>query len=382
MSEPTHDTFQHTRHFPSLDGLRALGVLAVIWHHVVNPSGPWGFFGVSLFFGLSGFLITTLLLRERADVGYVSLGNFYMRRALRIFPLYYAVLAAYTVLVLVTEPRSGPGQQFFGHLPYFLTYTSNWFVDPHPRSRVIFYFAWSLATEEQFYLLWPSVVRFGRRWQQPVVFMTLLLLIDQAAEWYSARTPASAHVLPLRIATSVAAPICLGCLAAYATDRPGSFRPIAASLGRKWASLLLMFLLLPAVALGAPLLLTHLLLVLLVVSCCVQPAHLLSPLLANRMVRYIGSISYGMYLMHMLAFNATRRLLPVNWQSPAVTYIAVVMVTVLVAGVSFRTYERWFLGLKDRYRADSARPHRRPRQRSEDIASLPHDTLLARQGGA
>ena len=67
MSEVRHDTFRRTRHFTSLDGLRALGVLAVIWHHVVNPSGPWGYFGVSLFFGLSGFLITSLLLREQAE---------------------------------------------------------------------------------------------------------------------------------------------------------------------------------------------------------------------------------------------------------------------------------------------------------------------------
>ena len=382
MSELPHDTFRRTRHFPSLDGLRALGVLAVIWHHVVDPSEPWGYVGVSLFFALSGFLITTLLLREQADVGYVSLGKFYMRRALRIFPVYYAVLAAYTVLVLVTEPHSGAGQQFLGHLPYFLTYTSNWFVDLGSGSRVIFYFAWSLATEEQFYLLWPSVVRFGRKWQQPVLFMVMLLLIDQMAEWYSARTPASAHVLPLRIATSVATPICLGCLAAYASDRPGSFRVLAASLGRTWMSPLLLLLLIPAVTFGAPMLLTHVLLVLLVVSCCVQPAHLLLPLLTNRMMLYIGSISYGMYLMHMLALNATRRVLPVNWQSPTVTYLAVAMVTVLVAGVSYRTYERWFLGLKDRYRADAARPYRRPAQRSEDVAPLPHDTLLARQGGA
>ena len=101
MSESESRRFVETRHFPALDGLRGLSILAVIWHHAVDPAGIWGYFGVSLFFAISGFLITTLLLRERAATGRISLRNFYMRRTLRIFPLYYAVVALYVVVVLV-----------------------------------------------------------------------------------------------------------------------------------------------------------------------------------------------------------------------------------------------------------------------------------------
>src|SRR5678816_1344035 len=83
--------------FPSLDGLRALSIVPVIWHHStprqlegVLGKGP---LGVHLFFAISGFLITTLLLRERRATGAISIAGFYARRSLRIFPLYYAVLA-------------------------------------------------------------------------------------------------------------------------------------------------------------------------------------------------------------------------------------------------------------------------------------------------
>ena len=88
--------------------------------------------GVELFFVISGFLITTLLLRERTANGRVSLKNFYARRTLRIFPLYCAALALYVIMVYVHERHSEAGQQFFHNLRYFATYTSNMFVDLRP----------------------------------------------------------------------------------------------------------------------------------------------------------------------------------------------------------------------------------------------------------
>src|SRR5882672_6045500 len=92
--------FQKAKYFPLLDGLRAVSIVGVVWHHAggaLHFSGPLsrGYHGVSLFFVISGFLITTLLLRERSRTGAISLRKFYLRRALRIFPLYYAVLALY-----------------------------------------------------------------------------------------------------------------------------------------------------------------------------------------------------------------------------------------------------------------------------------------------
>lgn len=135
-----HIEFRNRRIFGSLDGLRALSVVAVIWHHTTGPhvsallaSGPHG---VTLFFAISGFLIVTLLLRERDRAGRIDLKAFYIRRSLRIFPLYYAVIAVYTLLVCVVERNNPVGREFFNNLPFFLIYTSNWFV--LLEGRVIF----------------------------------------------------------------------------------------------------------------------------------------------------------------------------------------------------------------------------------------------------
>ena len=160
-----------TRFFESLDGLRAISILGVIWTHVWYVSGPDyydtliklpvlrnGAFGVSIFFAISGFLITTLLLREQLKYGRISLRDFYIRRTLRIWPLYYATLALYVALVLILQRGTGRNHVFFHYLPGYLTFTYTWFAG-WQESSAIFNFAWSLSVEEQFYLIWAGVLR-------------------------------------------------------------------------------------------------------------------------------------------------------------------------------------------------------------------------------
>ena len=107
------DRFAAMRRFSALDGLRALSVIAVVWQHTSGSPGPSflqkGYLGVDFFFAISGFLITSLLLRERDGVGEISLRKFYARRALRIFPLYYLTLLAYIALIAATR-RHSPGR--------------------------------------------------------------------------------------------------------------------------------------------------------------------------------------------------------------------------------------------------------------------------------
>src|SRR5262245_53398656 len=102
-----HDAYRSRRVFGSLDGLRGLSIAAVVWHHTQQekqglgaylPGARLGFLDVDLFFVLNSFLIMTPLLRERERSGTISLRDFYARRALRIFPLYYGVLLAFTLL--------------------------------------------------------------------------------------------------------------------------------------------------------------------------------------------------------------------------------------------------------------------------------------------
>lgn len=164
------DKFRAQTRFGSLDGLRCFAILAVIWHHGAGLGSTGfasqGYYGVPLFFAISGFLITTLLLRERSEAGSISLRKFYARRALRIFPLYYAVLGLYAVLLWLRPSLDGT-EEFFRKLPLFAVYLTNWINTPGMK----FGFGWSLAVEEQFYATWPVLlassrcfhVRSGRR---------------------------------------------------------------------------------------------------------------------------------------------------------------------------------------------------------------------------
>jgi peptidoglycan/LPS O-acetylase OafA/YrhL len=160
---------------PSLDGMRAVAVSFVCLSHLIGgPSAPLdlGTIGVRVFFVLSGFLITTLLLNEYDSRGTVNLPRFYFRRAMRIFPAYYAYLAA-----IALAASFGVIQLHRNDLLYGLTYTVNYFM---PASSAFVQHAWSLAVEEQFYLLWPALlVLAGRRrsLQLAVLYLCLAPII-------------------------------------------------------------------------------------------------------------------------------------------------------------------------------------------------------------
>lgn len=155
-------------HLPALDGLRGLAVLLVVPHNLriaAEPTDLWtkllaavldrGWIGVQIFFVLSGFLITRILLRTRPASNYYS--GFYARRGLRILPLYYATL----LVMLVLLPLAGvPLKQDSSLNVYLWTFLSNYVQAFHPGGVVVPHF-WSLAVEEQFYLLWPFLVRYA-----------------------------------------------------------------------------------------------------------------------------------------------------------------------------------------------------------------------------
>ncbi|MCA8973664.1 MAG: acyltransferase [Planctomycetes bacterium] len=171
----------------SLDGVRGLAILLVIVFHSLRPEvfrasvapGPidsiyiafasFGWFGVDLFFVLSGYLITGILRRSRDGEHYFR--NFYARRALRIFPLYYAVI----VLLLFVLPR--PSSTGWEKVSY-LTYWANLWLSVHPGSGHIDQargITWSLAIEEQLYLIWPAVVFFASRRVLPWICIGLAI---------------------------------------------------------------------------------------------------------------------------------------------------------------------------------------------------------------
>jgi peptidoglycan/LPS O-acetylase OafA/YrhL len=172
-------------YFPALDGVRGIAILWVVMHNlsvaeetllpslggrllVAGLDGGWA--AVTLFFALSGFLITGILLDGQKDPSYYR--NFYVRRALRIFPLYYAVLfVAFFVLPLwgTLPPRLAVDES---HQLWLWLYLSNW-AEPYGMGGDAFPHFWSLAVEEQFYLLWPFLIR--HRTPRAVVKLCLAL---------------------------------------------------------------------------------------------------------------------------------------------------------------------------------------------------------------
>lgn len=162
----THESYQDRKYLPELDGLRAISVLIVVSVHMHDRVWGWlaGGLGVTVFFVLSGYLITTLSLREEGQRGSLSLKAFYIRRSFRIFPLYYVILVAYCFLILVLYidyDRKAP--MLKGAMPWYLLYMQEvpffyGVLDADgvlQKANVPFYQGWSLGIEEKFYLVWP-----------------------------------------------------------------------------------------------------------------------------------------------------------------------------------------------------------------------------------
>jgi len=200
---------------PSLDGLRAISILLVLFSHLAGTGGfpvsaaasnPWalGSLGVTVFFVISGFLITGLLLEELRRTDRIRLGRFYFRRTLRIFPPYFAFLIA-----LAIASAAGWITLNSGDLLSSATYTSNY----HDARSWFVGHTWSLSVEEQFYLLWPAVLLLARTRRAVVVAAATLLLVPiiRVAEWELFR--AAGYGIGHRFET-IADALAAGCLLA------------------------------------------------------------------------------------------------------------------------------------------------------------------------
>lgn len=215
MLKTGYDAQPRPQRIPSLDGLRGLSIWAVILAHVSNhfqapvlqehlfESGVWvlAYFGVTVFFVISGFLITSLLISEYDRSSRIDLGHFYRRRAVRILPASLVYIAVVLVLGSATWAQSA----------YALTFTTSYFFKQAytPLQQL-----WSLSVEEQFYLLWPLIFLFGVRsakrcgWAVMVLCPLLRLFLEHRGY------PEVGHLAPA-IADSIGA----GCLLALYYDK-------------------------------------------------------------------------------------------------------------------------------------------------------------------
>ncbi len=352
-----HREFLEQRQFNSLDGVRCFCILAVLWHHANPPNFPpistRGFLGVDLFFVLSGFLIVTLLLREQSTVGKISLRKFYVRRALRIFPIYYGILLFLTLFYGVFKPEGDSAASFAAALPFYLTYTSNWSLVQAAGMGI----TWSLATEEQFYLFWPAIEKFCRK-RVVYVVLVLVILVNQLINFGLLKgvfsTIYRSPTIELEILNTTFTPICLGIGLAHLLHRSQSFNLVIRCLGHRHSPIVLLLVLLtlinfsPIDISGFPRLLIQILMTLWLASLVVREDHALQPLMMAIPIVRIGKISYGMYMYHLwifaIATNMTRWLLT-HWGLGQLfpLFVSGTLATVLIAEISYRFYEMPFL---------------------------------------
>lgn len=344
-------SFLSVERFGSLDGLRALSILGVLWEHsslwagMSAPIATKGFYGVNLFFAISGFLICSLMIRERMKHGAISLRAFYIRRSLRIFPLYYAMLLVYALAVFLME--KGPeGQAFFENLPAFLTYTSNWFVEAGQDERVIFVFAWSLAAEEQFYLTWPWIEKYASPRGRTIALGALITLV-LATQFGLLLWLLPQGTLTHTIVWSIPTSIVLGVATAHLTHTRKGFEFAYSVLGYRWSAPMMLCLLIVTLNFTDFPLIAYFCIAGLVLSCTLREDNGLARLLRWKPMVRIGVVSYGFYLMHMLAFNFGARLGSIaGVANPWVIWLIGCLLAYAAAEVSFSTFERFFLSMK------------------------------------
>lgn len=355
-----YSSFRATRIFGSLDGLRALSIIGVIWFHSwwgtpyysilaslpVLRNGEWG---VYVFFAISGFLITTLLLRERQRSGTISIRDFYIRRALRIWPLYYATIAVYVLIMLFYDRAPERAGVFFHYLPGFLTYTYTWWITPNWPTGP-FNLAWTLCTEEQFYAFWPPVLRFFRGvWSSIVMIAVIALRLATGYGWMNRILPSGS--LPARIVLTIAIPICFGVLLAQALDSTRGFRWLYPILSQKWsAPLALVLVAVCLIPVHPPILIASLATTALVGACVIREDNGLAFLLKLQPVAFLGVMSYGMYLLGSLCTHVAELLLNrIGLLHPLFIFPFGLGLTVAAAFLSYRYFETPFLQLKRRF---------------------------------
>jgi peptidoglycan/LPS O-acetylase OafA/YrhL len=289
---------------PALDGLRGIAIAIVVAYHAFGyPFGGW--LGVDLFFVLSGFLITTLLLEERAATGTIRWSAFYARRARRLFPALAALLLGYLALSALRGVDGLPIVARWG------LYTANGYAAFWPDAAthlVGLNHLWSLAQEEQFYLVWPAALLVVLRARNPVRLLVLLACALMLYRGVLVAAGASDHRISFAPDTNLDG-LVLGAALAF-QRRVGPLQASRGPLAVAAGIAVLIAALIPSVAITASSMLPFFeLSVVLVVAAAVS-----GTLRLPRPLIWLGGISYSLYLWHYVvlwAFDGHHPLLAV-----------------------------------------------------------------------
>jgi peptidoglycan/LPS O-acetylase OafA/YrhL len=363
---------------PELDLLRFFAFLMVFLHHafpheqvfwtnlgvprlianVLAAIGATGAFGVSVFFVLSSYLITELLLREKDLIGTLDIRSFYIRRILRIWPLYFAFLALAVALQWIL-----PGQHVTLRAGlWFSLLAGNWFIVFHGFPSSVIFPLWSVSIEEQFYITWPAVVRRAGETTMLVIAGLLLAVatatriylglhhVGESDAWCNTFVQLDPIVIGILLAVWLRGEIHRLSRLGRAALMLGGITGLAMGsmyFGIKNDPLTTTRLVLgyPSVAIGGGLLLLSVL--------RVKDGGSVRPLV------YLGRISYGLYVFHVLGLLISNHL--VSDQTGSLWRYALrvgvgLAATILMAAISYRWLETPFLRLKQRFTHVLSRP--------------------------
>lgn len=360
-----------TQRLPALDGIRGLAIVLILALHFFDVAVPfaskavsvfktWGWVGVELFFVLSGFLITTILVTSKGRPRYFR--NFYARRALRILPVYYATLA---LMLLILPAFFRNFEQALGHPVYgpawiYWTHTSNFYFAAHAFADGPLGHTWSLAVEEQFYFVWPVLA-----WlltQRSLRRLCVLVLIAEpllrAALLLMGMQPISVYYLTFTRLDG----LLLGAFVALAMNDPALRSVLVHNAGRVIAAVLL--LLAFAIAMkklsGFAALVTlesakYTLVSLasgavLVLALSAPARSLLRLMLESSALTFFGRYSYGLYLLHLPVISLLgTRMLSQPKQQLWLTFGSYLAITVALSLLSWHLMEKPLLRLKARF---------------------------------
>jgi len=342
----------------SLDGVRGLAILFVLLSHIQSLPFGGGFIGVDLFFVLSGFLITTLLLEERQETGTVSLKAFYVRRALRLLPALVAMLAAMVVLSSAFDAPAEAAKTRTSAVMALL-YSSNWFLAAKAFPSPGLSATWSLSVEEQFYLVWALLLITLMKLKVPprgmiaVVAGGVLLSAGLRALLWKATGSfdrvffgSDAHADGL-LAGSLA-----GLLLSQGWAPPSR---ILRPAGQVTLGALFLFLYWGWMAddyvLAWGLFVLNLGMTALVVALVRDPGPLLLGFFEFGPLVWLGRVSYGVYLWHMVVFGYSGR---IPLLERAGSWPLTVGLAIAVAALSFIVLEHPLLRLKRHFRRVSS----------------------------
>lgn len=347
-------------YLPGLDGLRAIAIIGVLLYHSGVDWVPGGFLGVDVFFVLSGFLITSLILEEYDRSGRVDFRRFYIRRARRLLPAVFVMLIAVGIAVLLFYRDALSA--FREDALATLLYLNNWWYIVVDQSYFesmgrppLLKHLWSLSVEEQFYLIWPAVALvLVRRGGRPLVRRVAIVVAIASTAWMAylairggypidadpsrAYFGTDSHIMGLLIGAALATIWRPGRLS---TTIPRSAQALVTGIGVAMIATIAGFYLFvgeftPWLYRGGFLALAVFTAVL--IAAATHPASPLGALLGVGVLRYLGRRSYGIYLWHWPVFMVTRPGIDVPWSEP-VAFVVRMAVTLVIAEISYRLVE-------------------------------------------